>query len=49
MFDEIRAEIKEVSWSMESVDSDVYDADDRVVDLEDVLIILDKHMKGESE
>lgn len=42
-----REEMKECSYSLSSFSEDVFDEDERVVDLDDVLIILDKLIESE--
>lgn len=40
--EQVREEMKEHSYSLRCFNEDVFDEDERVVDLDDVLIILDK-------
>ena len=44
-----REEMKECSYSLRCFNEDVFDEDERVVDLDDVLIILDKLIKEVEE
>ena len=50
--EKIKAEIKEVSYSIINIDDDFYDLGYRIVDIDDINEIIDKHieeLKGESK
>jgi hypothetical protein len=44
-----REEMKECSYSLSCFNADVFDEDERVVDLDNVLIILDKLIESEEK
>ena len=44
-----REEMKECSYSLSCFNADVFDEDEKVVDLDNVLIILDKLIESENE
>ena len=45
VIDDIKAEIKDESYSKQSFNEDVYEYEDRCIDLEDVVRIIDEKVK----
>ena len=43
---EIRQEIEDEAWSMKCIDDDMYELEDKAVDLDDALRIIDTHISA---